>query len=165
MTPAPENLPLRDIHLPDPVSWWPPAPGWWGLVMFCLLLILMVWALMRARRRGRLKKQSLIELQQFIEKFQSDGDVQQLTAQLSVLLRRLALSLYPRRQVAALTGTEWLRFLDMSLTPDGNDKALSEGVGRVLIEAPYNPNSQVDGIALINLIQRWITGNTSGWRG
>ncbi|HVS24646.1 MAG TPA: DUF4381 family protein, partial [Gammaproteobacteria bacterium] len=23
------QLPLRDIHLPGLISWWPPAPGWW----------------------------------------------------------------------------------------------------------------------------------------
>lgn len=165
MTPAPENLPLRDIHLPDPVAWWPPAPGWWGVLMLCLLLVFVVWALIRARRRGRLKKQSLIALQQFAEQFRRDGDEQQLTAHLSVLIRRVALSVYPRRQVAALTGTDWLRFLDNSLTPDGNENAFSEGVGRVLTEAPYNPNCRVDGAALINLIRRWISGNTGGRQG
>ena len=164
MTPAPENLPLRDIHLPDPVSWWPPAPGGWGLVMLCLLLVLMVWALLRARRRGRLKKQSLLALQQFAEQFRRNGDGQQLTAHLSMLIRRVALSVFPRRKIAALTGTEWLRFLDKSLTPDGDERAFSEGVGRVLIEAPYNPNCRVDGDALIGLIRQWISKNAGSQR-
>ncbi len=26
----PSELPLRDLHLPDAVGWWPLAPGWWG---------------------------------------------------------------------------------------------------------------------------------------
>ena len=31
-----QALPLRDIQLPDAVSWWPLAMGWW------LLLLVMV---------------------------------------------------------------------------------------------------------------------------
>ena len=30
---------LRDIHLPDPLSWWPPAIGWWLLVIGSLALV------------------------------------------------------------------------------------------------------------------------------
>ena len=24
---------LRDIQLPEPISWWPLAPGWWVLII------------------------------------------------------------------------------------------------------------------------------------
>ena len=29
-------LPLRDLHLPDAIGWWPPAPGWWVLFVLAL---------------------------------------------------------------------------------------------------------------------------------
>jgi hypothetical protein len=32
---------LRDWHLPDPIQWWPPAPGWWiSAAVFLALLLL-----------------------------------------------------------------------------------------------------------------------------
>jgi len=33
----PSSIPLRDIHLPDPIGWWPPAPGW-SIVLGLLVL-------------------------------------------------------------------------------------------------------------------------------
>ena len=32
---------LRDIHLPQAVHWWPPAPGWW--IVAAVVLALMIW--------------------------------------------------------------------------------------------------------------------------
>ena len=31
------QLPLRDIHLPGSVGWWPPAIGWWLLAALVLV--------------------------------------------------------------------------------------------------------------------------------
>ena len=31
---------LRDIHLPEPVSWWPPALGWWLVAMTVMTLLI-----------------------------------------------------------------------------------------------------------------------------
>ena len=33
------TLPLRDLHLPEPVGWWPPAPGWWILLLLVTTLL------------------------------------------------------------------------------------------------------------------------------
>ena len=47
----PEELALRDIHLPAPVGWWPPAPGWWLLAG--LMLAVIIWLFWRWQQQRR----------------------------------------------------------------------------------------------------------------
>ena len=154
-----EQLPLRDIHLPDPVSWWPPAPGWWWLGGLTLLLLLAAWLTVILRNRGRLRREALSALAEISQRHTGSGDGHELCQSLSTLLRRVSLSLYPRSQVASLTGQEWLEFLQGNL-PDDPAQSFIRGPGRVLAEAPYNPGAEVDAHRLLEICRRWITANT-----
>ncbi|MDD5037505.1 MAG: DUF4381 domain-containing protein [Methylococcaceae bacterium] len=145
----PPNLPLRDIHLPAPIGWWPPAPGWWFLLFgIPALVILLVW-LWRLLRRKTVKKQALGELEAIA---QSDCGPQEKVQRLAILLRRICLSVYPREEVAGLVGARWLSFLDQSL----GDKRFSEGVGKLLLEAPYRRELQTGLDELFSLCRDWI---------
>jgi len=33
------ELPLKDIHLPDAITWWPLAIGWWLLIVMVIAAI------------------------------------------------------------------------------------------------------------------------------
>jgi len=63
MNPAPQANPLdqlRDIHLPEAVSWWPLAPGWWLLmVLTCLLLVGLLICLYRRHQSNRYRRQAI----------------------------------------------------------------------------------------------------------
>lgn len=148
---APDSLPLRDIHLPEAVSWWPPAPGWW--LLLCLAALLVFAALRRRRRMRRSAlgraRRALAEIK---HEFDPRSDRSGLAKALSVLLRRLAMSLYGRREAAALTGEDWLAFLDQKV--GGHE--FTRGAGRSLIEAPYRPNPEYDHAALLQLVSGWI---------
>ena len=37
----PTQLPLRDLHLPPDIGWWPMAPGWW--VLLAIAAAALVW--------------------------------------------------------------------------------------------------------------------------
>ena len=138
---------LRDIHTPPPVSWWPPAPGWWLLLGMVIAGLLFWWWLWRARRWRR---DALRELQALELEFHTSGDVVTCVAQVSALVRRVALSV--RTPVAALTGEAWLKYLDEL----GSTQEFSTGIGRVLITAPYARADSVDVPQLIKLVQRWL---------
>ena len=78
--------------------------------------------------------------------------------QLSVLLRRISISVFPRTDSASLTGDAWLEFLDRSMS----EQSFSCGPGRVLVEAPYRHGCQVDFDALFGLCDEWISGLPEG---
>lgn len=142
---------LRGLHLPPPVSAWPPAPGWWilgGLVL--LLLLAAIWLWQRHRRRAY-RREALQQLKQLRMAANSDQDGSSILASLSILLRRVAISRYGREEVAALQGDDWLAFLDRT----GRTTAFSQQ-GRALLEAPYRRQAVQDTGPLLDLAQHWL---------
>jgi len=144
---------LRAYHLPEPVSWWPPAPGWWLLGLLILTALgITLWLLLRWRRRGAARRSALRELKTLQA---ADTDAAALVQALSRLLRRFALARFPREQVAGLTGEKWLQFLDRHAP----DQAFTRGPGRALVEAPYRPPAEIPTAELTTLVERWIKAN------
>ena len=147
---------LRGYHLPEAVSWWPPAPGWWILAALVLLAaVLLSWWLLRRYRRRAAARQAEKELAQLREALRQRGDDPVFLRELSKLLRRFALAVFPRRGVAALTGEAWLRFLD----EHGGDGRFRDGPGRQLVDAPYRPQGGEGSEQLADLVEDWIRRN------
>jgi hypothetical protein len=137
------DLPLRDIHLPEPVGGWPPAPGWWLLLGLLGVGLFLAWRCWQGRRMRRLCLARLNEVAQ-----QPDPD---LAAALSRLLRQAVISHFPA-ETAGLTGSGWLEFLDRPFA----DRPFTTGVGRCLLDAPYRVDAQFDSEALVDLCRRWL---------
>lgn len=148
------ELPLRDIHLPDPVSWWPPAPGWWLLALCCCLLL--AWLVLQYRRRDtarRIRRNIEREWQAVVKHYRQHQDQQQLARELSVLLRRVALSISDRKEVAGQTGNEWLQQLDKL----AETRLFDTPAGRQLLTAPYQPAARIDADKLLELSRQWLS--------
>jgi hypothetical protein len=157
MSPAAQPpLPLRDIHLPDPISWWPLAPGWWGLLILVLLGVGLFFFGRTLYRRGQLRREARQALQNIEAQYQSHKSDQQLAADLSTLLRRVSLSYSTRNDVASLTEDAWLYFLDRGVAKTPFKDAFSKGAGRVLADAPYKPIVNIDSTTLLKICSTWI---------
>ena len=161
MQPDISGIPIRDIHLPQPVSWWPPAPGWWVLLALLLIAVAIVVWLKTRRREFRLRFIAMTELDDLYQAYQQHLNAGRFASDLSVLLRRISISYFPQENIAGLTGSAWLRFLDSRLSANGNKSGqwFSDGVGIVLIKAPYQNklnNNEVDVEALYKLSEEWI---------
>lgn len=150
----PAALALRDIHLPNSVLWWPPAPGWWILLFLIIVVVSSVFILIRRRRNLRMSAIYLAkqELSRIENEFKLNHDKSFLVKEISELIRRISISLFNRSKSASLTGEKWLLFLDQL----NGDESFSKGIGRILIEAPYQPKPDYDDKALLNLVSAWI---------
>ncbi len=156
--PPTQALQLKDIHTPGLPEFWPPAPGWW--VVALLSIALLIWAVFALRRFLQLRhqrQQVLALLTQLEENFDPNQAAHHL-GELSILLRRVALTRFPRQQVAALTGSEWLKFLDKT----GGDGQFSNGPGKILATGPYQAHLDIDIKPLLPLLRRWIKRNAGG---
>ncbi|MEJ8307885.1 DUF4381 domain-containing protein [Agrobacterium larrymoorei] len=138
---------LRDIHLPQPIGWWPLAPGWWALIaLICILSVVgFVWSRMRRRSARFLALREL----EAIKPEKPD----EFLAQISSLLRRVA----RRRSAGAdvLTGEAWSAFL-----MEGKN-GMSSNSATLLATGPYGPpaNENFEPEALRAETATWIRRN------
>jgi cbb3-type cytochrome oxidase subunit 3 len=149
---------LHDIVVPAPVSWAPQAPGWY--VVFGLVLLGVGWWIYRRLRRfrkNRYRRLALKELTVIERQLQQPERRAKALAEIPALLKWTALAAFPRSEVAALTGEQWLAFLDRNL----GGKDFKEGPGRFLSELAYAPAEKTARFSdesirnLLQLIRRW----------
>lgn len=169
--PLPEQLPgilqqqgdplaeLRDIHPPGPIDDWPPAPGWWLLAILALLALVAASTVLYQRwRNNRYRRQALEELKSLISDWHSHQDDRRYLAEVQTLLKRTALTGFPREAVASLTGEAWVAFLDRST----GTRNFSIGDAEALVDGNYNPDLTIPVEAVHKIAEEWIRKHHPG---
>ncbi|MBP2312643.1 DUF4381 domain-containing protein [Azospirillum soli] len=134
MTDDPASLSnLRDLALPPPVPWWPPAPGWWILAAGLVLAGLLLAVRAVARHRANAYRREALRALDALERDIGEADTAVLAERMATLLKRAALAAYPRSEIAGLNGPSWLAFLDHTAGTD----AFSKGPARHLPDLAY----------------------------
>lgn len=135
-SPNPASLQnLNDIVLPDAIGWWPLALGWYFL--FGLSLILLAWFAYTSIRRwtdDRYRRAALQQLELLAEDIRHTDKRDAGLRQIPVLLKRTALSVYPRAQLASLTGRDWHNFLNSKVSKP----SFSQDTADLLDEISYS---------------------------
>jgi hypothetical protein len=161
MNPALQEL--RDIHLPPPVSWWPLAPGWWMVIGLVLVMIVVLLLWYRKRRRvwqqDAWRREALQELASLQAELAGISTHQALS-KLSILIRRVVITCFPRHDVASLHGDRWLAFLELSMGEVVHADEFRSAGGALLVAGPYQEHSTARTAQslqpLLALLERWL---------
>lgn len=127
---------LRDIHLPQAISAWPPAPGWWILAVLLLaLLAAVIYFIFKRIKANRYRRLAIKQLDDLASKNQQSISYLQ---QLNGLLKQTAMiaqtSTATTISIARLSGQQWLQFLDQS----SGTTQFQQSIGNVLADGPYS---------------------------
>lgn len=146
------NLPeIRDIQLPDGVSVFPLAYGWWIILAAIILALLFLkaffWISKTSRKHYALRQLKNINADNYIDE----------AIQVSELLRRICAVKY--KYASALYGQEWIDFLNQHST-----QKLSDEEAKLLLFAPFmKQENQKDfsqnSTALKDFCKKWIGAN------
>ncbi len=125
---------LRDIHLPAPIEVWPPAFGWWLLMLLILVTLILTLRWLWSRWQGnRYRREARSQLDAILLSWETHGDTTRYIQAYQLLLKRTALTHYERELVASLTGEAWVAFLDSS----SHSTEFTMGEGQALIDGHY----------------------------
>lgn len=149
---------LNPIHLPDPVSIWPLAPGWWILICLPLVIgvLLLAWSLYKKQPK-QLACKSLKQLRLDLDGADTEQDQQQLLQEINQLIKRVSLTLNPQGNTARLSGADWGDYL----SKQSKKEIFSPTQKQLLMTGPYaKPETQqLDRQILGDLLSRskqWI---------
>lgn len=113
---------LADIHLPNSISAWPLAPGWWVLIILTcagLVALFILWSKWHASRLYR--RQALAQLNSIEASNNKVSSNSQLVATLE-LLKQTANTAYPDQHFGSLGIAEFKVFLQKSCSEAAFEK-------------------------------------------
>jgi hypothetical protein len=140
---------LRDLHEPAPISWWPLAPAWWVLALVGLLFTAW-WLWRRYQQRAALRLGAQIANADY-RSWQTHQNDTQYLSDVNTTLRRIALTVKPRHEVAKLTGSRWVAMLNAM-----SSHQLADQSAHALSELAYQPAAQASVERLHADILKWI---------
>jgi len=126
---------LHDLVAPPPTPWWPPAPGWYWVIGFAVAaaIVLALRAFIRWQH-NRYRREALAELASYETALTDPAQRTVALASIAELLKRTALTAWPRAEVAALTGAPWLDFLVRT----GGEAKFEPAAGELLEAGAYD---------------------------
>jgi len=144
---------LKDIRLPPSVSFWPPALGWWIIVVLILLVFVFFCRRLWISYESRKPKMEALRLFKDLQNQHKKTNEGLTTLRnLSQLLRRVALTFYAEENVASLHGSAWLEFLDKT----GKTTEFTLGAGKVFGNEVYQQKTDLEVAALFPLVNKWL---------
>ena len=160
------ELELKDIHLPDSILWWPPAPGWWVLgvvlIIFLFLMLLLLPKLWRWLRYKPVRSLSLKEFYLIKQSHQHQTDQKQTLQAITTLLRRTVMSKSGRIGHAGVVGDNWINQLNQMSQKD----CFTQAQGELLKHGRYQPaiegQNKADIDSLLQSCENWIKSLPKG---
>ena len=152
---------IDEIILPADISWWPSTIGW--KIVALLIFIFVSYRLFKSAQfwwKNRYRREAIRQISalQLSEQQQaSDNGLLAVIEKLPFYLKTTALQAYPRDQVAQLSGTVWIDFLNVKYGSEHFDS----NIANQLLTISYRPKEQwqfteEQCLNLINLTTLWI---------
>lgn len=152
---------LKDIAVPEPVSWLPQTWGW--AILAGLLALILIFAGLRwlsIYRAAAYRREALALLVDIEEKMSDPARRHDGIHALTELLKRVALVAWSRQEVAAIHGRRWADYLNAH-----SGRQSDEALARLLDDFEYRDDKTLNtmpsdvGDDLTLAARRWIEGH------
>lgn len=153
-SPAADLSQLKDIHLPDTITAWPIAFGWWTVLVLTVLLVaaaIYFWLHLKAKNAN--KKAALHLLNLKYEQFKANADAQAFLQHSNQILKRYCLKQYPA--AVGLSGLAWTDFL----IRHSEKTFFNETLAHAMSEGLYQKNCQYNVDELYQACSSWLKNN------
>jgi hypothetical protein len=138
---------LKDIHLPEQISIFPLAVGWYILIALILVITIVVLWQNSKKRKYKTQIRNIYQILDTIERKDDD----EVVSEVSILLKRVAIMQFPDQNPHTLFGEKWLMFLDKT----GKTTEFTNGTGKCLSNI-YQKQQLDNPKQFFILIKKWL---------
>lgn len=149
---------MHDIRAPEPVGWWPLAPGWWLLIALVVLAAAtLCYSLLKRRRANRYRHEALA----LLDAISSDPD-RHSVADINNVLKRTALYAYPddKAVIVPAHGRVWVQWLNGCCT----QPLIVDQAAETLIWGAYQGGNAPPLNALLTAARQWVRNHQKARR-